>query len=96
MYETAVPAGTRRRVFRRVSSSLAQTIRIDAEPLDGSGDVSGLLEVCGSRWLFSKEPEVFALRSSQVVRKGFWDTRYAVFVIPDRDVRVTVHRPRLG
>ena len=90
------PAGERTRVFRRFSSSLIQTIRIDVEAADGRSEVSGLLEVQGSQWLFSRPPEQHPLQASTTVRKGYWDTRYAIYVTPDVDVRVTVHRPRLG
>jgi hypothetical protein len=96
MAEIIAPAGERTRVFRRFSSSLIQIIRIDVAPVDGTSPVSGLLEVRGSKWLFTRPPETHPLQPTMSVRKGYWDTRYAIYVIPDVDVRVTVHRPRLG
>lgn len=95
MAEFEVRAGERSKVFSRFSSSLIQTITIDVESADG-GPVSGTLEVRGSRWLFAKPPEEWPLQATQRVEKGYWDTRFAIFVTADRDARVTVHRPRLG
>jgi hypothetical protein len=60
----------------------------DHSQLSGSGEVSGIVEASGSRWLFSKAPVVLQLGPRMVVDKGFWDTRYSVFVTPDQDVRV--------
>lgn len=96
MAEILAPAGERTRIFRRFSSSLVQAIRIDVATVGGSAEVSGLLEVRGSRWLMARSPETRPLRPSMTVRKGYWDTRFAIYVIPDTDVVVTVHRPRLG
>lgn len=95
MAEFEVRAGERTKVFSRFSSSLVQTITIDVESADGR-PVSGTLEVQGSRWLFSKPSEERPLRETQQVKKGYWDTRYAIHVTTDRDATVTVHRPRLG
>lgn len=91
-----MPAGERRRVLRRVSSSIPQTISFDFEPVTGFGQVSGALEVRGSRWLFPKPPLLLDLEPTMTVRKGFWDTLFSVYVTPDQDVRVTVHRARLS
>ena len=96
MAEYMIPAGQRTRVFRRLSSSLVQSITIDAETAEGTGPVSGTLEIQGSLWLFSKPPETFELLRTQTVAKGYWDTRYAIYVTPRSDMRITVHRPRLG
>ena len=95
MADFDVSAGERTKVFSRFSSSLVQTITIDVESVDGR-PVSGTLEVQGSRWLFDKDPEVRPLQATQRVKKGYWDTRYAIYVTADRDAHVTVHRPRLG
>jgi hypothetical protein len=96
MAEYTVPAGQRTRVFRRFSSSLIQSITIDAEPAQGHGIVSGTLEVRGSRWLFTKPPETYDQLHTQTVAKGYWDTRYEIYVTPRTDMRISGHRPRLG
>jgi hypothetical protein len=89
-------AGQRTRVFRRFSSSLRQQISLEFQPVDGSSSVSGTLEVHGSRWLFPKPVETHRLQSQMTVTKGFWDTRYAIYVTPKDDTRVTIGRPKLG
>lgn len=75
-------------MLRRFSNSIPRTFSFDVEPVDGSGGVSGTVEVAGSRWLFSKPPLVLELRSSMTVEKGFWDTLYSIYITPDQDVRV--------
>ena len=95
MSEIVVRAGERRRIIRRFSSSLSQSFPVHAEPLTAGDRISGTVEVCGSRWLFARDPLVLDLEPDMTVEKGFWDTRYSVFVTPDVDLRVTVGRPRL-
>jgi len=89
MRELRVSAGERRRVLRRFSSSIPRTFTFDVEPEDGSSEISGRVEVRGSRWLFPKPPVVLELRPTMRVDKGFWDTVYSVFITPDQDVWVT-------
>lgn len=88
MKDVVVQRGERRRVLRRFSSSIPGTFSFDVEPLSGSGEVSGTVEVAGSRWLFPKPPLVLELRPTMTVQKGFWDTLFSIFVTPDQDVRV--------
>ncbi len=90
-----IPAGERTRVIHRFSSSLTQTFTLHVEPAAPGGAVSGTVEVCGSRWLFAKEPVTLPLTAETSVDKGFWDTRYSVYVTPDQAVTVAVGRPRL-
>jgi len=82
--------GERRRIIRRFSSSISKTFYFDVSPLSGTGDVSGTVEVAGSRWLFSKPPVLLDLSPTMEVEKGFWDTLYSVFVTPDQDVRIVL------
>lgn len=96
MKEVVVRRGERCRVIHRFSSSLSQTFSFEVEPVAGPGPVSGTVEVKGSRWLFRKDPVVLELQPTMTVRKGFWDTLYSVFVTPDQDVKVTLHRARLS
>jgi len=83
-----VRRGERLRVLRRFSNSIPRTFTFDVEPVGGPGEVSGTVEVVGSRWLFPKPPLVLELRPTMNVQKGFWDTLFSIFVIPDQDVRV--------
>jgi len=91
----SIRAGDRVRVIHRFSSSLPQTFTLHVEPARPGGPVSGTVEVRGSRWLFSKPPVTLPLSAETTVSKSYWDTRYSVYVTPDRDVVVTVDRPRL-
>ena len=96
MKEILVRRGERRRIIRRFSSSLSQTFSFDVDAVVGHGPVSGMVEVKGSRWLFRKDPLLLELKSTMTVQKGFWDTLFSVFITPDQDVKVTLHRPRLS
>lgn len=85
-----IQRGERCRIIRRLSSSIPRSFSFDVGPLSGLGEVSGTVEVAGSRWLFSKPPVLLDLVSTMTVEKGFWDTLYSVFVTPDQDVRVVL------
>ena len=63
---------------------------IDVEPIGGPGDVSGTLEVQGSRWLFRKDPVVMDLQPSMTVNKTYWDTLFSVYVTADQDIKVSI------
>lgn len=91
---TTAPAGERSEVLRRFGGSIPTDYTIVVTPR--TGPVEGHIEVRGSRWIWWKEPRVFALQPSQTVTKGFWDTRFSVVVIPRHDVQVAVHRGRLA
>jgi hypothetical protein len=88
MKTVEIQRGERRRIIRRFSSSIPRTFSFGVEALNGTGEVSGTVEVAGSRWLFSKPPVLLDLEPTMVVEKGFWDTLYSVYVTPDQDVRV--------
>jgi len=68
--------------------SIPQKVRFTAEPVAEGGSVSGTVEVAGSRWLFRKAPAPHALAAENVFDKGMWDSRYAIYVTPDEDVRI--------
>jgi hypothetical protein len=91
----SIRAGERVRVIHRFSSSLAQTYTLLVEPTPPGGPVAGTVEVHGSRWLFPKPAVTLPLTAETTVDKGYWDTRYSVYVTPDHDVTVTIGRPRL-
>ncbi len=84
-----IAAGERRRILRRISNSVPMTYRFRAEPVDGDGPVSGIVEVKGSRWIFPAPPVTQPLGPINEVAKGAWDTVFTVTVVPDRDVTVT-------
>ena len=91
MKEVVVEGGERRRVLRRTSNSIPRTFSFDVQPVSGSGEVSGTVEVAGSRWLFKKPLLALELRPTMTVHKGFWDTLFSIFITPDQDVRVIFH-----
>jgi hypothetical protein len=90
MRPVVVRAGDRVRLIRKRSGSIPRTFRIRTERLDDGGPISGVIEIYGSRWLFKKPPIEISLAPEVAVYKGFWDTLFSVFVVPDQDVRVSV------
>jgi hypothetical protein len=87
-----VGAGERRRVIRASFSSIAMTYRFGAEPIDGEGDVQGIVEVKGSNWVFPKPAVTQELAGDNMVEKGAWDTFFSVTVVPERDVRIVTEQ----
>ncbi len=85
-----VKAGERRRIICSFSNSTQKTYHFRAETPGGGGNVSGIIEVRGSRWLFPKPPVTRKLEAENHVDKGMWDTLFSVFVIPDCDVKITM------
>jgi len=85
-----IPAGERTRIFRRRFSSLPQTIRFTAVPSGGT------VERVGSRWILGRTRQTSALLPDNEVSKGYWDTFFELYVIPDHDTLVTLARPRLA
>ena len=84
-----VKAGERKRILHRFSNAMQATYRFAAEPA-GSGELSGSVEVEGSRWIFRKPAVIQPLQRDNSVEKGMWDSRYGVYVIPDNDVTITM------
>jgi hypothetical protein len=89
MAEMVVRAKERRRILHMVSDSIPQQVRFEATAL-GAGPVGGVVEVCGSRWLFRKAPARQPLQSDNLVRKGAFDTLFSVYVTPDQDTRIAL------
>ena len=85
-----VKAGERRRIIRSFSNSTQKTYHFRAEALNEGDELSGTIEVRGSRWLFPKPPVTRKLEAENSVDKGMWDTLFSVFVIPDCDVKITM------
>jgi hypothetical protein len=97
MAEILIRAGERRRIVHLVSDSIPQQVRFEASAVAGGrdgGEVSGQVEVAGSRWLFRKPPQRLPLRRENLVRKGMWDTLFSIYVTPDQDTRIVL-RSRL-
>ena len=96
MATIGIKAGERKRIIRKFSSSVATAYQFSADPVDNSGDVAGIIEVKGSRWLFSKPVETQDLQRQNSVHKGMWDTFYSVYVVPDVDVNITFPRSHIA
>ncbi len=88
MQEFDIPAGTRTRIYRRYSNSLPETIRFYASSI--SGAPSGIIEVEGPPLRKKRPPQ--ALAAQNVVDKSMWDSKFSIFVTPDADSTVTVHK----
>ena len=58
--------------------------------------MAGTIERVGSRWILGRTHETVGLAAQNVVKKGYWDTFFEVFVTPDRAVTVSIARPRLA
>ena len=85
-----VKAGMRQRIIYRFSNSLKTTYHFTANPLSPEQNLSGTIEVSGSRWIFPKQPLTQNLQPQNTVNKGMWDTFYSVYVMPDCDVNITL------
>ncbi len=88
MRELVVAKGERQRVLHMLFDSIPQKVGFTAEPVAEGGSLSGTVEVQGSRWLFRKPPSPHALAAENVFDKSMWDSRYAIYVTPDEDVRI--------
>ncbi len=88
MARIEIPAGVRTRIYRRYSNSLPETIRFDAAA--GTGPPTGSVEVEGPR-LRRKRPAQ-PLRAENVVEKSMWDSKFSIFVTPDTDTEITLHK----
>lgn len=87
MVEIEVAANTRTRIYRRYGNSLPGRVAFD---VSSSAPVSGTVEVEGS--LFGRNREPADLRATNVVDKGFWDSKFSIWVTPDNDATVTRHK----
>ena len=90
-----VKAGERKRIIRRLSSSMQKTYHFAAEPLVEGQALSGTIEVKGSRWIFPKPMIKQKLEENNSVEKGVWDTIYSVYVIPECDIKIMFIDARL-
>jgi hypothetical protein len=88
MKSRLVRAGERVKIIRKYFSSVPATFTFEAAPAEGSGPVSGTIEVWGSTWVFPREPLEQPLEAHNTVEKGFSDTFFSVYVTSDRDVTI--------
>ena len=80
--EVICPRGPRTRILHILSDSIPQSVRFTAEPVEAGQSIDGVVEVeRGGAESASLEPR-------NAFRKGFLDSRYAVFVTPDQDTRI--------
>ncbi len=84
-------SGEKTLIFSRNFSSVPMTYHFQATALDG-GPLNGEIEIQGSHWIFRKPSLSQPLQAHNVVRAGFWDTFFRVYVITYGDVEVT--RPK--
>lgn len=86
----SVKSGQRKRIIRQFSNSLQSTYNFSAEPVAPGKNVSGIIEIRGSNWVFPKPPVRLDLKRDNKVKKGMWDTFYSVYVLPETDVKITL------
>ncbi|VAW22061.1 hypothetical protein MNBD_ALPHA12-877 [hydrothermal vent metagenome] len=85
-----IRSGERKRIIRQFSNSLQQTFSFSATAVEPNEEVSGIVEIQGSKWLFPKAPTTMDLKRDNMVEKGMWETFYSVYVTPDSDVEITL------
>jgi hypothetical protein len=56
--------------------------------VQGGGSPSGVVEVERSVFFFARRKEEHRLQSENSLKKGMFDTSYAVFVTPDQDTKI--------
>ncbi|MEM7743005.1 MAG: hypothetical protein AAF409_04770 [Pseudomonadota bacterium] len=81
-----IAAGQRSRILWIFSSSIPGDVTFTATPTDGSA-LSGTVEVHHNSWMGGRQ-EQHPLTERMVLRKGFWDSDYRVFVTPDQDTEI--------
>jgi hypothetical protein len=91
MREIICPAGKRTRILHILSDSIPQTVRFTAEATDGHSPPRGTIEAERSALLFGRKTHATPLVAENRFRKGMFDTRYAVYVTPEQDTKVTLH-----
>ncbi len=89
MKTVSIKAGEHKRVIYRFSNSLQETYHFKAEPINPADDLSGIIEISGSNWLFPKPSVKENLMRENSVSKGAWDSLYSVYVVPDVDVNIS-------
>lgn len=96
MKELRMAAGCKTRIIHRQFSSLVTTYTFDAAPAIEGGYLAGTVEIRGSSWIFPKSATQMPLQSQNTVTAGYWDTFFAVYVIPEVDVVITLPSKSFG
>ncbi len=86
--EVICPRGARTRVLHIVSDSIPQSVRFTAEPVEADRTLEGTVDVERGGSVFGRKSERASLAARNEFRKGFFDSRYAVFITPAQDTRV--------
>jgi len=88
MKNILTPGQERTRILHILSDSVPQTVRFEAEAVRGGGNPSGVVEVERSVFFFTHRKEEHPLQAENNLKKGMFDTSYAVFVTPDQDTKI--------
>lgn len=86
--ETFCPEGVRTRILHILSDSIPQSVRFTALPAGERRALAGVVEVERSGLLGRRKVERVPLEARNGFRKGFLDTRYAVYVTPGQDTTI--------
>ena len=83
-------AGKRTRIIRNFSNSIPMSYYFTAESMakGKNKDISGKVEVCGSNWIFPRQPLVLELNKNNMAKKRAWDSFYSIYVTPKIDTRI--------
>ena len=92
MKEIRIKSGEAKKVFSRACSSIPETIEFDAASINPAETVSGTVEIRGSSWIIPKKPIPYPLHPNNSFEKGLMDSNYALYVIPDVDVKITMKK----
>jgi len=90
MREIEIKRGRATKIFSRVCSSIPELIEFEAEPMRPGEEIHGMIEIRGSSWIIAKKPIPQPLEKSNRIKKGYMDSNFAIYVIPDVDVRITM------
>lgn len=96
MKEIRIAAGCKTRIIRRQLSSMASTYTFNAAPIIENGYLAGTIEIKGSDWIFPKPSKKVPLEASNIVTVGVWETFFAVYIIPEVDVLITLPSESFG
>ena len=88
--EIEIRAGEEKKIFSRVSSSISETIVFDVQPVNADDALEGRIEIRGSSVIIPKKPQPRPLQSHNEIEKGMMDSNFAIWVLPDVDVRLTM------
>ena len=88
--EIEIRAGEQKKIFSRFSSSIPETVVFDVEPVNAGESLQGMVEVRGSSIIIPRKPVAHPLEVHNEIEKGMVDSNFAIWVLPEVDVRVTM------